>query len=58
MLAECGDNHIVARLAVPFLTVNQFPHEMGRTAVDLLLQQIGFPERNKINPSQNRNAST
>jgi DNA-binding LacI/PurR family transcriptional regulator len=44
MLAEFGDNDIVARLGVPFLTVYQFPYEMGQRAVDLLLRQIDFPD--------------
>ena len=40
MLAEFGDNDVVARLGVPFLTVYQFPYEMGRKAVDLLLDNV------------------
>lgn len=44
MLAEFGDNDVVARLGVPFLTVYQFPYEMGQRAVDLLLRQIDLPE--------------
>jgi DNA-binding LacI/PurR family transcriptional regulator len=44
MLAEFGDNDIVARLGVPFLTVYQHPYEMGREAVDLLIKHIDSPE--------------
>ena len=44
MLAEFGDNDVVARLGVPFLTVYQFPYEMGQKAVDLLLEQVNHPE--------------
>ncbi|RPI01439.1 MAG: LacI family transcriptional regulator, partial [Calditrichaeota bacterium] len=40
MLAEFGDNDIVARLGVPFLTVYQHPYEMGIQAVDLILKKI------------------
>ena len=45
MLAEFGDNDVVARLGVPFLTVYQYPYQMGQKAVDLLLKQIDEPER-------------
>jgi len=44
MLAEFGDNDIVARLGVPFLTVYQYPYQMGQKAVDLLIDQIDNPE--------------
>ncbi|MFZ5517322.1 MAG: LacI family DNA-binding transcriptional regulator [Candidatus Zhuqueibacterota bacterium] len=40
ILAEFGDNNIVARLGVPFYTINQNPYIMGQTAVDLLLESI------------------
>ena len=45
-LAEFGDNDVVARLGVPFLTVYQNPYQMGETAVDLLIGMIenGEPE--------------
>lgn len=39
-LAEFGDNDIVARLGVPFVTVNQFPYKMGRKAAQLLIDII------------------
>jgi len=39
-LAEFGDNDIVARLGVPFLTVYQFPYEMGVTAVQMVIDLI------------------
>jgi DNA-binding LacI/PurR family transcriptional regulator len=41
MLAEFGDNDVVARLGVPFVTVNQSPYEMGNKSVDLLLEEMG-----------------
>ncbi|MBN1481387.1 LacI family transcriptional regulator [candidate division KSB1 bacterium] len=44
MLAEFGDNDVVARLGVPFLTVYQFPYEMGQKAVDLLLELVESTE--------------
>lgn len=44
MLAEFGDNDVVARLGVPFLTVYQRPYDMGREAVDLLIRQIDGEE--------------
>lgn len=40
ILGEFGDNTIVARLGVPFYTINQNPYLMGQTAVDLLLDTI------------------
>ncbi len=39
-LAEFGDNDIVSRLGVTFLTVDQSPYEMGRTAVEQLIEII------------------
>lgn len=45
MLAEFGDNDIVARLGVPFLTVYQNPYEMGKQAVDLLIENIDSTEQ-------------
>ncbi len=48
MLAEFGDNDVVARLGVPFLTVYQFPYEMGRQTLDLLLEQVNNPDKGKI----------
>jgi DNA-binding LacI/PurR family transcriptional regulator len=38
VLAEFGDNDIVSRLGIPFITVNQSPYEMGKRAIDILLQ--------------------
>jgi DNA-binding LacI/PurR family transcriptional regulator len=43
LLAEFGDNAIVHRLGVPFITVNQSPYEMGCKSVDLIVDQIGHP---------------
>lgn len=40
MLAEFGDNAIVHRLGVPFVTVNQSPYQMGRQAVDLVVEHL------------------
>ena len=45
VLAEFGDNDVVARLGVPFLTVYQYPYEMGRQAVDLLVERIKQPDK-------------
>ena len=42
-LAEFGDNDIVARLGVPFLTVYQFPYKMGVTAIDMIINLIQKP---------------
>ncbi|HPG39660.1 MAG TPA: LacI family DNA-binding transcriptional regulator [bacterium] len=43
-ITEFGDNDIVARLGVPFLTVYQFPYKIGGTAVDLVVDLIEKPE--------------
>jgi DNA-binding LacI/PurR family transcriptional regulator len=43
-LAEYGDNLLPSRLGVTFLTVNQFPYEIGKTAVDLLIENINNKE--------------
>jgi LacI family transcriptional regulator len=40
MMAEFGDNDIVAQLGVPFYTIEQNPYEIGQTAIDLLLEEI------------------
>lgn len=40
MMAEFGDNDIVSQLGVPFYTVEQNPYEIGKTALDLLLDKI------------------
>ena len=50
MLAEFGDNDIVSRLGVPFLTVDQSPYEMGKVAVE---QIIGIIENNGAEYSRN-----
>jgi DNA-binding LacI/PurR family transcriptional regulator len=39
-LAEFGDNDIIARLGVSFMTINQNPYIIGKTAVDLLVDEI------------------
>jgi LacI family transcriptional regulator len=38
MLGEFGDNDIIARLGVPFYSVNQNPYEIGKEAVNLLIK--------------------
>ncbi len=40
MLGEFGDNDIIARLGVPFYSVNQSPYEIGKESVDLLIKCI------------------
>jgi LacI family transcriptional regulator len=40
LLAEFGDNDVVARLGVPFITINQNPYKIGKTAVELLVNEI------------------
>lgn len=40
VLGEFGDNDIVNRLGVPFYTVFQNPHKIGKAAVDLLIRQL------------------
>lgn len=40
ILGEFGDNDIVARLGVPFYTVQQNPYEIGKAATDLLINII------------------
>jgi len=51
MLSEFGDNDVVYRLGVPFITVDQHPYQMGKEAVDLLSQYIknkNLPYEHKI----------
>lgn len=40
MLAEFGNNNIVHRLGVPFISIDQFPYEMGQSAVELIVKVI------------------
>lgn len=40
ILAEFGDNNIVTRLGIPFITVNQNPYKIGQLAVDVLVDEI------------------
>jgi len=40
MLAEFGDNNIVHRLGVPFMTVDQMPYEMGQKALEMIVDII------------------
>lgn len=42
-LGEFGDNNIVHRLGVPFVTVNQHPSRIGQKAFDLLYNRISNP---------------
>jgi DNA-binding LacI/PurR family transcriptional regulator len=44
LLAEFGDNDIVAKLGVPYRSINQSPQEIGRSSVNLLCEEI---ERNR-----------
>ncbi len=39
-LAEFGNNTIVHTLGVPFITVNQFPYQMGQQAVQMIADLI------------------
>lgn len=39
-LAEFGNNNIVHRLGVPFVTIDQSPYEMGTQAIGLIIDQI------------------
>lgn len=50
MLSEFGDNHLVHRLGVPFITINQSPYEMGQKAVDLVIKLI--ENKTKSQPTQ------
>lgn len=47
VLGEFGDNDLVARLGVPFMTINQSPYDMGKRAVKLLLERITEPAKGK-----------
>lgn len=38
LLGEFGDNNIIARLGVPFYSVNQNPYKIGKESVDLLIK--------------------
>lgn len=40
MIGEFGDNTIVARLGVPFYTVDQNPYKIGKASTDLLINII------------------
>jgi DNA-binding LacI/PurR family transcriptional regulator len=51
MLAEFGDNDIVSRLGIPFITVNQSPYEMGKRAIDILLDN---ERKKKLSSKQKR----
>jgi DNA-binding LacI/PurR family transcriptional regulator len=44
LLAEFGDNDIVAKLGVPYRSINQSPFEIGKSAVTLIREEI---ERNR-----------
>jgi len=48
MLAEFGDNDVVHRLGVPFLTVVQYPHSMGEKSVELIVDIIDKKEQTDI----------
>lgn len=40
MLAEFGDNSVVHRLGVPFVTIDQSPYEMGCQSIELIVETI------------------
>ncbi len=40
ILSEFGDNDIVSKLGVPFISVNQSPFEIGKIAVEKLISEI------------------
>ena len=44
LIAEFGDNDIVAKLGVPYRSINQSPFEIGKSAVNLIREEI---ERNR-----------
>jgi LacI family transcriptional regulator len=44
LIAEFGDNDIVAKLGVPYRSINQSPFEIGKSAVNLIHEEI---ERNR-----------
>jgi LacI family transcriptional regulator len=44
IIGEFGDNDIVSRLGVPFYTVYQNPHKIGKASVDLLIRLIESKE--------------
>jgi LacI family transcriptional regulator len=46
-LAEFGNNTIVHKLGVPFVTVNQFPYEMGQQAVQMIANLIENKEKKR-----------
>ncbi len=43
LLGEFGDNSIVHRLGVPFVTIDQFPAKIGEKAFNLLVKRIKNP---------------
>jgi LacI family transcriptional regulator len=47
LLGEFGDNNVVHRLGVPFLTVDQSPYEIGKKAGNLLIDRINEKETPK-----------
>ena len=40
MLSEFGNNNIVSKLGVPFISVDQSPYEMGQQAFKMLIEEI------------------
>lgn len=48
MISEFGDNDVVYRLGVPFITVDQHPHRMGCEAVELLLKYVEEKDNTKL----------
>ena len=48
LLAEFGDNNIVHRLGVPFVTIDQFPYEMGKKSLEMIVNVIENKEKAKL----------
>ena len=49
LLAEFGDNNSVHRLGVPFVTIDQFPYEMGKQSLEMIIRLIESKEKIKEN---------
>jgi len=47
LLTEFGDNNVVHRLGIPFVTIDQFPYEMGEKSLELIVQLIEKKEKVK-----------
>lgn len=47
LFAEFGDNNIVHRLGVPFITVDQSPYQIGQAALNILIDRINSDSNSK-----------